>query len=203
MKQKLLIFIIFTLLLSACATNIPVKSSMNDFVLMGLKTNRQDTISYEITSNINDGTTTVLKEEGSGSTGSVVINEGIALKKMIADYMFARFSKISDNSDINIKIALQDFIVRDWSTESSGMTALRFVAGSARDSRTVSARIVAVIDVIQKGKTETKTLIATAEENYIGQFTSENGNKAFSDCVNSANNKLLMQLNSFFEDRKI
>lgn len=196
-------FILITFLASACATNIPVKSSMNDFVLMGLKTNRQVTVSYEVFSNIQDGKITVLREEGAGATGSVIINESAALKRMIDDYMFARFSKISDNSDIKIVITLQSFIVRDWSTESTGMVVLRAVVGSSAYSRMVSARIVAAIDVTQRGATETKTIIANSEETYIGEFTSPNGNKAFSDCVNSANNKLLMQLNAFFEDRKI
>jgi len=198
-----MILVITTIILVGCTTTIPVSSNINDFVMMGLRTNRQDNVSVEIISNIQDGEIIVMNQAGTGQTGKVIIHQGTVLRKMVDDYMVAKFSRISDSGDVQITVTLRDFSVQDYNTESGGMQVLRGLAGgstAAREPRMVSARITATIDIVGAEINETRNFVASSEENYIGQFTSENGNRAFANVVNGANNRLLMQMGAFFEE---
>jgi len=197
--------------LVACASTIPISSNLNDAVLFGIRTNRQDAVSFAFVSNIQDGEMPVLKYEGSeGDAGSVVINEGAVLKNMVSDYMAVKFSRLSAKGEDRITFTLKEFVIRDWST---------------LDMRRVSVKLTAALELRQSGgETETKTLIATSERRHIGQvqtqqnnssdrsayernydkqFISPSRNDAISFCVNDANNKLMLQLNSFFDDIKM
>jgi hypothetical protein len=189
--------------LMGCTTVIPVTSNINDFVMMGLKTNKQDSVVFEVTSNIHDGEITVAGKDGVGTTGKVTVTEGSVLQRMVNEYMTAKFTKMSESGDAKVKITLKDFSLQDYNTQSTGMQVLGALAGgsaSYRQPRIVTARITAVLEINRGGQEETKNLIASAEENYVGQFTSEVSNKAVADCINSANNKILMQMNAFFEE---
>jgi hypothetical protein len=187
-----------------CGAVIPLTSNINDFVMLTLKSNRNDSVSYEIVSYITDGKTIVMNQTGTGRMGTLTIYQGSTLKKMLDEYMYARFSKISDDGVVKIIITLKDFTVQDYNTESKGTQVLKALFAPAyaavREPRIVSAKITATLNIIRDNTEETKNFIASSEENYIGQFTSENSNRAIATCINSANNKLLMQMNKFFEE---
>lgn len=186
-----------------CTTVIPVTSNINDFVMMGLKTNKQDVVAFEIVANIQDGEITVAGKDGVGTTGKVTVTEGSVLQRMVNEYMTAKFTKMADSGDVKVKITLKDFSLQDYNTQSTGMQVLGSLAGgsaSYRQPRIVTAKISAVLEINRGGNEETKNLITSAEENYVGQFASEVSNKAVADCINSANNKILMQMNAFFEE---
>jgi hypothetical protein len=189
--------------LIGCTTVIPVTSNINDFVMMGLKTNKQDSVVFEVVSNIQDGEITVAGKDGEGTTGKVTVTEGSVLQRMVNEYMTAKFTKMSVDGDVKVKITLKDFNLQDYNTQSTGMQVLSAFAGGAaavRQPRIITAKITAVLEITRGDQEETKNLIASAEENYVGQFTSEVSNKAVADCINSANNKILMQMNAFFEE---
>jgi hypothetical protein len=203
MKSFCGLLVVFGFCFIGCTTVIPVTSNINDFVMMGLKTNKQDSVVFEISSNIYDGEITVAGKDGEGTTGKVTVTEGSVLQRMVNEYMTAKFTKMSENGDVKVKIILKDFSLQDYNTQSTGMQVLSaFAGGSAavRQPRIVTAKIIAVLEINREGQEETKNLISSAEENYVGQFTSEVSNKAVADCINSANNKILMQMNAFFEE---
>ena len=188
-------------LLAGCVTTIPVSSSISDFVMMGIRTNSQNVVNLEIISNIQDGEIAVMNENETGQTGRVILHQGAVLTRMINDYMAAKFSRMSDLGDTQITITLHDFIVRDWTTDGAGMQALRALSENPRSPRMVSARVTARIEIVfADGTEEARNFISNTEEHYIGQFTSEIGNRAFATAVNNANNRLLMQMNAFFEE---
>ena len=193
-------FFIIGFLLIGCTTTIPVTSNINDFVMMGLKTNRSNSVSLEIISSIIDGEIVVSGKDGEGTTGKVIVNEGSAITKMLNEYMSAKFTKLSDKGDVQIKISLLEFSLQDYNTQGTGLKILGSITGSVREPRIVTAKIKAVLDITRNGKVETKNLIASSEENYIGEFTSEVSNRAVAHSINSANNKILMQINSYFEE---
>jgi hypothetical protein len=203
MKNICILLIVLCFGFIGCTTVIPVTSNINDFVMMGLKTNKQDVVAFEVVSNIQDGEITVAGKDGVGTTGKVTVTEGSVLQRMVNEYMTAKFTKMADSGDVKVKITLKDFSLQDYNTQSTGMQVLGALAGgsaSYRQPRIVTAKISAVLEINRGGNEETKNLIASAEENYVGQFTSEVSNKAVADCINSANNKILMQMNAFFEE---
>jgi len=196
--------VIILILLSGCVTTIPVSSSINDFVMMGIRSNRQETVMLEIVSNIQDGQIAVMNQDETRETGKVVIHQGTVLRRMVNDYMSVKFSRLDNSGETKITVTLREFTVRDWSTESTGMQVLRALAENPRDPRMVSARITATINIVRSnGTEETRNFISSTEEHYIGQFTSEVGNRAFATAVNNANNRLLMQMNAFFEEIRL
>jgi len=206
-KSKLTVGILVALVLTiglfiGCATNIPISSSINDFVMMGLRTNRQDSVTLEIISNIHDGETEVMNRDGTGRTGRVLTDQGTILKRMVNDYMTAKFYRLSESGDIKITIRLNEFTVQDYSVETAGMAVLRtlLVGARTRHPRMVSVRITASIDIAGENIEETRNFISSSEEHYTGQFATAVGNRAFATAVNDANNRLLMQMGAFFDE---
>ena len=55
-KKSLLFVVSLTILLMVgCAANLPMTSSLNDFVMMGTKVNSAENVSFQYESNITDG----------------------------------------------------------------------------------------------------------------------------------------------------
>jgi hypothetical protein len=83
------------------------------------------------------------------------------------------------------------------------MQVLRAFAGStAGQPFIISAKISVVVEINRNGVVETKNIVSTSEQNFINGggaiYTQEAAN-----CVNSANNKVLMLLNSYFEELQL
>ena len=186
----------------SCATSIPVSSNINDFVMMGIKTNRNEPVSLQLVSNIHDGEYVVLNKDGKDSGAKVSFIESSTLQHMIREYMTSKFSDLSEEGTTAIIITLQDFSYSFYTTEGTGMQVLRGLAGSTSGMPCiVSARISLSVEVNRNGTVETKNIISTAEQSFItGTAVYQ---KEAADCVNSANNKALMLLNSYFEELQI
>jgi hypothetical protein len=192
---------LYVLLISSCATNIPVTSNINDFVMMGIKTNREDAVSLKIISNIHDGAYPVLKQDGTESGTTINIPESSVLSRMVNEYAATKFSKFSDDGTSTITVTLKEFSLQNYTTESTGMQVLRAFAGTnAGAGYIIGSRIFVTVDVERNGESETKNISATTEENYEGGSMSSSVQKYAADCINSTNNKVLMQMNAFFEE---
>jgi hypothetical protein len=201
MKKIFSVLIMAVVLLTGCTATIPLALNINDFVSMATKANRKDTVSLEVISHIRDGETTVFRHDGVSRTGTVRVAAGWTLARMVNEYIHTKFVNVSESGNTRIVVTLQSFVARDYNIERAGYTVLRLAFGdSSMESRMVSIRVIAAVDVIQGGRTETKNLVATSESNYFGSFTSTEGNRAFSNCVNNVNNRILMQLNAFLEE---
>jgi hypothetical protein len=195
--------VVFCGLFIGCASTPPLTSNINDFVMMGIKTNKKDSVSLRLVSNISDGEYPVLKQTGEPSSSKVKFMESTVLQKMIRDYMEAKFTNLSEAGAIVITVAINDFLFTSYTTEGAGMQTLRVLAGDVRDMpMVVSAKVTGTVEVTRNGKTETKNIIATAEDNYITGRSSNSGTE-WADCVGSANNKVLMLLNAYFEEIKL
>jgi len=187
----------------SCATSIPVSSNINDFVMMGIKTNRNEPVSLQLVSNIHDGEYVILNKEGKDSGWKVSFMESSTLQRMIKEYMTSKFSDLSEAGTTTISITLQDFSYSYYTTEGTGMQVLRGLAGDASGMPCiVSARISVSVEVNRNGTVETKNIISTAEQSFV-TGTAQVYQKEAADCVNSANNKVLMLLNSYLEELQI
>jgi hypothetical protein len=186
-----------------CATSIPVTSNINDFVMMGIKTNKTETVSLQIVSNIHDGEYVVLNQEGNDSGRKVSFMESSTLQRMINEYMTSKFAELSSTGTTTIKITLNDFSYSAYTTEGAGMQALRAFAGTpAGQPFIISAKISATVEIDRNGVVETKNIISTAEQNFINGGGAVYSQEA-ANCVNSVNNKVLMLLNSYFEELQL
>jgi hypothetical protein len=189
--------------LVGCATSIPVTSNINDFVVMGIKTNKNETVSLQIVSNIHDGEYVVLNQKGEDSGGKVSFTESTTLQTMIRNYMSSKFTTLSETGTTIITITLKDFSYSYYTTESGGMQVLRGLAGTTAGMPCiVSAKVSVTVDINRNGKEEMKNIIAAAEQTFV-TGTAQVYQKEAADCVNSANNKVLMMLNSYFEELEL
>jgi hypothetical protein len=116
-------FISFVLnVLAGCASTIPMSSNINDFVMLGIRTNNNATVAYQYSSQVIDGKTKFYskdKEKIDGSRTAAVITEGSTLNRMLNNYMESKFTKISPDGNITIRIDLQDFWLESY-TENLG-----------------------------------------------------------------------------------
>ena len=91
--------LIISMLFVGCATNLPMTSTLNDFVMMGTKTNSTDKVSFTYNTNITDG---LIKPYERDKTKELSGHPGFnhtqssTLNRMLNEYMGNKFSKLSD-----------------------------------------------------------------------------------------------------------
>ena len=175
--------------------------------MRGIKTNRTENGSLELVSYIHDGEYKVLKKDGNASGNKVSFMESSTLKEMLNKYMTSRFANLSPDGSTKIKISLNDFSFSNYTTESAGGQVLRALFGTTGGQPfLMSARISVSIEIDRNGEIlEQKNIQATAERNYF--YNRDAAVKQFKQegalVVNEANNKVLMLLNSYFEELEL
>ena len=204
-KLSILGIIVTFLLLVGCTQNLPMSSSLNDFILMGTKTNSSANIKFEFESLIPDGQMKAYtKNKEKEIPGSIPFNhtESTTLRTMLQDYMSNKFSKFNMGDDVIIKVVLKDFWIEQYVTDSEGVKAIQMLDtlfnGTAHKSNfIISAKLKIQITIIKDGEKNTKMITATSESAIYAYGAPM---AAHGENVNKANNKAIMLINAYFEE---
>lgn len=215
MKISILLFTtgVSFLLLSGCASNLPMTSSLNDFVMMGTKVNTTENVSFYYESNISDGQIKPFNKdrvkEASGHPG-FNHTESATLNRMLNEFMGNKFTNLSPNGSTKIKVTLKDFWVEQYSTDSGGKQTLTVLFGGETNIMCV-AKVKILVSVNRNGNVSTKVITGSSEDSYVsgvGTGTSTSNIYRGKDSIehtharniNNANNKVLMLLNAYLDD---
>ena len=209
MKHSFLALTLATaILLYGCATSIPLTSNINDFVMMGIKTNNNEKVDFTYSSKVVDGTIKAyekdMTEEASGA--GYEHSEASSLKKMLSEFMSNKYPNISKDGTTKIKISFEDFHIEQYSEEGTGKKILTALVGGKSDLILV-AKVKVLVIVNRNGQETTKIITGTSEERYTSVTTSQ-GTYDKNDSIqgvhgkniNNANNKVLMMLNAYFQE---
>jgi hypothetical protein len=213
-KTVLLTIVALSMFLSACSITktIPMNNNLNDFVMMGTKSNGKVTINYNYESKVSDGVIS-LYDKGKGEVNEynkISHTENLSLKSMIKEYLENKFTKIQENGNVKINVVLEDFNVemnivggdeKAWSVSLVGgeMTTI------------LTAKVKVKLNIVNDGKVYEKNIATSADENYVsgvgtGTQTSnlyrgaDSWELTIAKAINSANNKVVMMMNSYFEE---
>jgi len=211
--NKFSVVALITLLISSCSTNLPMTSSLNDFVMMGTKMNSTDEVSFQYESNIADGLIKPFtRDKEKEATGHAGFNhtQSSTLGRMINEYMGNKFSNISPSGATIVRATLKDFWIEQYSTDSGASQALAAFAGGEINMITV-AKVKVLISVTKNGEELTKIISITSEDTFvsgIGTGTSTSNTyrgqnsiqHTHATNINKANNKVIMLMNSYFEE---
>jgi hypothetical protein len=206
MKKISIFGTIFTLLLiMGCSQNLPMSSSLNDFILMGTKTNSSDNIKFEFETLVPDGQMkafTKNKEKEIPGSMPFTHTEATTFKMMLEDYLSNKFSKFNIGDDVIIKIILKDFWIEQYNTDSDGVKAIQaldtlFNGKAHKSNFIISAKLKIQISITKDGEEKTKMITVTSEgaNHAYGAPMSIHG-----ENVNKANNKAIMLINAYFEE---
>jgi len=199
MKSKiyLMMLLIILGLFVGCAQNIPMKSSINEFVLMNIKTSSQKGVNFTYSSNL-VGTKLPIygkdKKPLSG-LGSYNADETTNLKIMISEYLQNKFFEFDASSPIALDIKLDDFYVEYYCTDNLGTQLLKGLA-EAPSNFISSAKLVILIALNNNGEIINKRLSASTDVTTTGNQST----KGIGDSINQVNNKMLMLLNAFLAE---
>jgi hypothetical protein len=208
--KKVLFTGIFTfvlvVILCGCVSTIPISTSINDFVVMGIKTNSSDHITFEYSSNIQDGVTKFYKKDKTGfdnGHNSYDSTESATFSKMITEYISSKFTHIEPNSGNSIKIILQDFWVEFYTNDPAGLQLL-----AIGNSTSIYKAVANIFVTIKKdGEEFTKTIQASSEEEHHISTSiyqqKEQWESVVAKAINNTNNKILMLLNSYLEELQL
>lgn len=204
--------ILFPLLSWNCASTISLTSNINDFVMMGIKTNTNAKVDFQYSSKVQDGEvkpyTKDKQEQVSGT--SYNLDEPSSFKNMISEYMSDKFPNINPNGSTKINVTLEDFYIEQYSEESTGKKVLTALFGGENNYILV-AEVKVLVTVNHNGQESSKIITGISEDRYIqgvgtGTSTSNvyRGNNSIENVhasnINKANNKVLMLLNSYFQE---
>jgi hypothetical protein len=196
-------FVVVAFGLLGCASTIPMSANLNDFVMFGIETNNAVTIMYDFSSQVTDGETkfyTKDKEKIDNGHTAAIITESATLKRMLANYMGAKFTTIVPNGSISIKIILQDFWLETY-TENMAQ-ALLFGVNNLNTMYTANIKVLVVIT--KDGQEHTKVLQTSSDDVQSGQSIGQNSwENVVGRVINDTNNKVLMLLNAYFEELQL
>ena len=209
MKRLLLGFAIITsCLLCSCAASIPVTSNINDFVMLGVKTNTNEKVDFTYTSKVQNGKikayTKDMAEEVSGP--GYEHTEASSMEKMVSEFMNNKFPNITENGTIKIQITFEDFHIEQFTEESTGKQVVTALFGGKSDMILV-AKVKVKVFITRNGKEEAKIITGSSEDRYTS-VTTRDGTYDKNDSIeivhakniNNANNKVLMLLNAYFQE---
>lgn len=203
MNKLLYLFTFFVL--TSCATPIPTTRSMNDFVMLSMKTNTKKQINFTFSSVPTDGQIKVNQEgKNYGNTYSHTIPSTV--KNMLSEYMSYRFSTSSPDK-INMNITLKDIQISYRPLDSGGQQVMAVLFGGEL-SYIYTTKMVFEVGLVVDGKDLSRTFMVSSEDTQIqgigtGTATSNiykgknSVQSLIGKSVDQSNNKFLMLLNNY------
>ena len=210
MKKLLYLFVV--LVFTGCVTPIPTTKSMNDFVMMSIKTNTQKQVNFTFSSVPTDGEIKVYQEGKTSQSNTYTHNIPSTVKNMLGDYMSYRFSSSSPDK-IDMSVTLKDIQITYRPLDSSGKQVVVTLFGGEL-SYTYSTKLVFDVGLVVDGKDLSRTFVVSSEDTQIqgiGTGTSTSNFYRGKDSVQSligrsvdqSNNKFLMLLNNYLVENEL
>jgi len=203
--KKVITTSVLSFFIISCASTLVMDSSINEFLLMGIKTNSKDNVVFNFKSNVVDGKHIPFNKGKIPYTlepWSFKHNESYTLNRMTQEYLSMRFLNLGKSGEVVINLTLNDFWVEQWDPGSVGERVgeglLAVLSGVDVSKFEVEAHIDASITVTKDGKTETK-IIKTSHSEQTNDRSGAMWQKGISVCLNKVNNKLLMAMSQFLE----
>jgi len=193
--KKIILSSILGFSLFGCTSTLLMDSSINDFLLLGIKTNSNDNVVLNFSSNVVDGKQVPFKKgKIPPSPGQIGFNhtESYSLNKMAQEYMSMRFLKFGQSDGVVVDLKLRDFWIEQGPIGSFAEQLL------ATTKFEVESHIDVVVTVTINGNTETK-IIKTSHSEQVNGLAGAIWQKQISVCINKVNNKVLMVMSQFFE----
>jgi len=198
MKTRTMLMMFAVLMLIAgCAQNVPMKSSINEFVLMNIKTSSQKGVNFTFSSDLVGTKLPLYGKDMKPFSGMVSYNadETTTLRTMFNEYLQNKFFEIDPSALVSIDIKLDDFYVEYYTTDSVGTQILQGLAEMPSNYLS-SAKLALIIRLNINGNIIDKRLTASTDVTTSGN-QSVNG---IGDSINQVNNKMLMLVNAFLAE---
>jgi len=187
---------------TGCATNLPTSSSLNDYVVIGTKTNSTESVLFNYESNITDGFMKPFERDKDKEVWDVpgfYHSESSTLGKILKEYFENKFTNLSPGGETVIKVTLKDFWVEQYATDTDGKKFAVAMAGGSLNYSCV-AKVKVVISVTRNGVELTKNINTSTEDVYSYGPSRESIILTHARNINNANNKIAMMMNSYFQE---
>jgi hypothetical protein len=191
--KKIIASTLTILLLSSCAQVVSTNSTINDLVMMSVKTNSKVGISYSFNSDLPNEHTVMM-----GSLKATT-NANVTLKGMIDEFIGSKFLNTS-GADYSISITLKDCDISQKMDNSASNTLMALSSYGAEAS--VVSKTKVLVTIKGNGKDELKMINVSAEENY-NTVDNIGMNRIYGNVMNKSFNKVLAQINGFIESLEI
>jgi len=192
MKNTLILGLSF-FLINSCAQVVSTNSTINDFVMMGVKTNSKVNVNYNFKSDLSD--------EHFVKMGSLkaTTNANSTFKGMLDEYMGSKFLNLS-GEDYTIEVILKECDISQKMDTGAGNILMAMSSSGAEAS--VISKTKVLVSIKGNGVDEVKMINVSAEQNY-NTVNNEGMNRIYGNVMNKSYNKVLAQLNAFIESLEI
>lgn len=185
------------LLLSGCFSTLPVSSSLDDFVVMNIKTENNDKVYLNYTSQVESGKIKVKNKSGSNLAGGYNHTVPYTFNKMLDQYLTNKFRNYNKNGEgTEFKVELLDFYLEQYPAGSTGDQVLNAFAGTTGDQMFL-AKVKARLTFEKDGEVYEKIFATTEEDIYSGNTNRE---RVHGRMTSKALNKVMMLMNRYFEE---
>ena len=201
--------------LLGCATtsDLPMKADIDDYVMLGTDTNVLQKVAFEYDSKISDGIIKPCEKDRGPEQGDhpgYSHTESTTLEQMLNEYMRHKFFHMTPDAKIRIKVTLTDFWIEQYLTDSTGKVVESATVGGDVTSVCL-AKVKVLVTINREGVEYSKILVGSAEDTYVSSFGTEaqksyryKGKESVEHThaknINTANNKVLVLMNRYFEN---
>lgn len=198
MQQNLLLpGVVLLILLSGCVSNLPVTSSLDDFVVMNIKTENDDPVHLKFSTKVQPGTIKVTNQKGTTLPGGYKQNLPYTFNQMVDEYLVNKFRHYNkEGKGTEFKVELLEFNLEQYPAGNTGEQVVNALAGVSGDYMT-TAKVKARLTFEKDGQTYEK-LFATTEEDIWGGYGSVH--RVHGKNTSGALNKVMMLMNRYFEE---
>ena len=180
-------------LINSCAQVVSTNSTINDFVMMGVKTNSKVNVNYNFKSDLSNEHFVMM-----GSLKATT-NANTTFKGMLDEFMGSKFLNLS-GEDYTFVVTLKECDISQKMDNSAGnvLMAISSYGGEA----SVISKTKVLVSIKGNGVDEVKMINVSAEQNY-NTVNNEGMNRIYGNVMNKSYNKVLAQLNAFIESFEI
>ena len=180
-------------LINSCAQVVSTNSTINDFVMMGVKTNSKVNVNYNFKSDLSDEHFVMM-----GSLKATT-NANTTFKGMLDEYMGSKFLNLS-GEDYTIEVLLKECDISQKMDTGAGNILMGMSSYGAEAS--VISKTKVLVSIKGNEVDEVKMINVSAEQNY-NTVNNEGMNRIYGNVMNKSYNKVLAQLNGFIESLEI
>ncbi len=203
MRNIVLMTLSLGLGLFSCSTNIPMSTSLDDELVYNLGVNDSITVKLNLDNQLASGSFFQYEKKGGNALHPVeeemVYNEYVVLEQMLDDYIRYRFPSDSDSNPVQINVALKSATISSEDTENDQVTSMNSLLIQP-GTRLYTAEVLVEVTIDDDDHTYKRTIYGRGNDRVQSFPRSKADVNAFSDVLNTANNRVVYFTNQFLRD---
>jgi hypothetical protein len=213
--MKKVLFLLYILFIISCVsiTRISISPRLYNALLVSIEPNETKTVILQFSSNIEDGLIIPHRQDRenvSNNSSGYYLSQTTSFQNMLNEYIRLKFPSQANDEVIRVFINIDDFWIEEFVINSDLANYFHLITlGATNRHYMLTANLFATVEINKGYEILTKSIFESFEETYIQRGRNDNTiinnrwgsmEETHAVNINNVNNRILMILNSYFEE---